>query len=149
MPDSKISKNPLDIAIFLVVIPLGSGSLFAAHWYTDTYLPGAERARRAESAQELIRAKLSDPASAQFRSVVVYRDAVCGEVNAKNRFGGYIGFTAFYVPPEASLVWVDSGSSKLAAELCASRASRFKSSGQSAPPTSIQVSLAARHNPAS
>lgn len=42
-----------------------------------------------------------DPDSAQFRNIVIRdsgkRRAVCGEVNAKNSYGGYVGYRAFYV----------------------------------------------------
>lgn len=46
-------------------------------------------------------AKLNDPASAQFRNERVLGWAVggsilCGEVNAKNRMGGYVGFVPFF-----------------------------------------------------
>ena len=45
-----------------------------------------------------IKERLKDPGSAQFRNVKVYHGVapvVCGEVNAKNSFGGYIGFQRF------------------------------------------------------
>lgn len=56
------------------------------------------------AAQDAVRQMLKDPESARFRSVAstahvtprgekVY---VCGEVNAKNSFGGYVGFRHFY-----------------------------------------------------
>ena len=39
---------------------------------------------------------LSDPSSLQLRSLVFYSDdTVCGEFNAKNKAGGYIGFSQF------------------------------------------------------
>lgn len=52
--------------------------------------------------------ELKDPASAQFRNVRVQLrkvsdkhgnkgDSMCGQVNAKNSFGGYTGFQAFYI----------------------------------------------------
>lgn len=37
-----------------------------------------------------------DPASAQFRNLVVSRAGLCGEVNGKNRLGAYVGFRKFY-----------------------------------------------------
>lgn len=51
-------------------------------------------------AEDLVRAQLTDPASATFRNVRSVRDeygvvGVCGEVNAKNRMGGYVGFVEF------------------------------------------------------
>ena len=42
-------------------------------------------------AREQVTAKLKDPGSAQFRN----QKGFCGEVNAKNSFGGYGGFTRF------------------------------------------------------
>ena len=38
---------------------------------------------------------LKDASSAQFRNVVKIGTDVCGEVNAKNGFGGYTGFRKF------------------------------------------------------
>jgi hypothetical protein len=55
------------------------------------------------TAEQIISAPLRDPGSAQFRNVA-YHPAngpwpagVCGEVNAKNGFGGYVGFHRFAV----------------------------------------------------
>lgn len=52
-----------------------------------------------EAAQKLLQDGLNDPASAQFREVTFNPagGTVCGEFNAKNRMGGYGGFTPFYV----------------------------------------------------
>ncbi len=56
-------------------------------------------------ARNAVKEKLNDPASAQFRNDrVTEAEAgikakggfyVCGEVNAKNRMGGYTGFTQY------------------------------------------------------
>jgi hypothetical protein len=46
-------------------------------------------------AQRRVAERLIDPDSAQFRNVTVVGDSVCGEVNSKNRFGGYVGFQRF------------------------------------------------------
>lgn len=62
------------------------------------------KAKEAEAAKiESLKAKvldlLSDPASAQFRRVKLLdgEKGLCGELNAKNKLGGYTGFTAFAV----------------------------------------------------
>lgn len=39
---------------------------------------------------------LKDPESARFRGVKVKWENVCGEVNAKNSYGGYVGYRRFY-----------------------------------------------------
>lgn len=47
-------------------------------------------------AKKAVQDKLTDPQSAQFREVMTFRgDTVCGEVNAKNQFGGYAGYRLF------------------------------------------------------
>jgi len=58
----------------------------------------------ARTALQALRGQLSDPDSARFRNVWAMRYPVqgqadaaifCGEVNARNRFGGYVGFEPF------------------------------------------------------
>ncbi|MGE4334467.1 MAG: hypothetical protein AB7E55_00645 [Pigmentiphaga sp.] len=61
---------------------------------------GGEQAAVIEKAQGDIVSQLKDPASAQFRNVVVSKTGkgfylVCGEVNARNAYGGYVGFKPF------------------------------------------------------
>lgn len=54
-------------------------------------------------AKALIAGRMNDPLSLQYRNVRVVRRAidgkalviVCGEYNAKNRMGGYVGFATF------------------------------------------------------
>jgi len=53
--------------------------------------------------------RFSDPDSAKFRKVFVIKGTVCGEVNAKNLMGGYVGYRRFVVNEGDALV--DSGSS--------------------------------------
>lgn len=52
-------------------------------------------------AQTKLTSALIDPASAQFANLRIAnvdgRDILCGDVNGRNRFGGYVGFTAFTV----------------------------------------------------
>lgn len=52
-----------------------------------------------EKGEKAIADTLKDPASAQFRNVrlVQYLDGVviCGEINGKNSYGGYVGFRDF------------------------------------------------------
>jgi hypothetical protein len=59
-----------------------------------------DRARYLASANETIRATDDDPESVRFRNEFVpkVKDAlppVCGEINRKNRSGGYIGYQRF------------------------------------------------------
>lgn len=59
-----------------------------------------------KDAQKLVASKLKDPGSAQFRNVRkgTY-GRICGEVNGKNSYGGYTGFSNFSV--NGSIVLMD------------------------------------------
>lgn len=57
-------------------------------------------------AKESVTRKLKDPESARFRGVFTMRGSVCGEVNAKNSYGGYVGFKRF-LAIEGLLVMLD------------------------------------------
>jgi len=50
-----------------------------------------------DRAREAVVNRLKDPESAQFRNerVVGKEGFVCGEVNAKNSAGGYVGFSSY------------------------------------------------------
>lgn len=49
--------------------------------------------------QQIVKNNLKDPASAVFRNQV----NVCGEVNSKNSFGGYVGFSRFILTEDKIL----------------------------------------------
>ena len=52
--------------------------------------------RDVTAAKDAVRATLKDPASAQWKDVYAISDGVaCGQVNAKNAYGGYVGFRSF------------------------------------------------------
>lgn len=56
-------------------------------------------------AHQLLLSDLADPDAALFRNVSYVgewsgRGVVCGEVNIKNRMGGYIGYRRYFVWPE-------------------------------------------------
>lgn len=72
-----------------------------------------------EAAKDTVKRKLKDPDSAKFQDMVV-RDyqggkVVCGEVNSKNSYGGYVGFTPFVSGPESAML-LDKDSRKNMAE---------------------------------
>lgn len=62
------------------------------------------------AAKERVAAQLRDPASAQFRNVRTSGGVVCGEVNGKNAYGAYAGFSRFIVNPAVGDVLTDPGS---------------------------------------
>ena len=53
--------------------------------------------------------RLKDPDSATFKNTMTSTDRLfwCGEVNAKNSFGGYIGFKRFFTLWGADMVWLE------------------------------------------
>ncbi len=55
-------------------------------------------------AKARVAAQLKDPASAEFKDINQVGDRVCGEVNARNSFGGYTGFVPFYIRGEEVLL---------------------------------------------
>lgn len=82
----------------IVVAILIAGLLVAA---ALLYSKGAFRFNSSEEdpiqveMQNAVLAELTDPGSAEFRNVRKSTIGYCGEVNAKNRMGGYVGFKAF------------------------------------------------------
>jgi hypothetical protein len=66
-----------------------------------------------EATKQALANSLKDPGSAQFRNTrLVAHPAgmvVCGEVNAKNSHGGYVGFRRFFGSPEAARPEITSG----------------------------------------
>lgn len=65
-----------------------------------------------EVGKDAVRAKLKDPKSAEFKDVYFFRgkDGVpmtCGQVNAKNGFGGYAGFKRFVSAGNAEMTFLE------------------------------------------
>lgn len=77
------------LASALQAAPLKQNSAKAAKKQEDT---------RITDAKERVRQTLSDPDSANFREIFLTEaGTVCGELNAKNKMGGYAGFRRFIV----------------------------------------------------
>lgn len=55
-------------------------------------------------AQKMVADQMLDPGSATFREVRVVKGAVCGFVNAKNRYGAYVGYTMFAVEDAGAIL---------------------------------------------
>jgi hypothetical protein len=87
MAISKRSKNQLlGVGAVMLMVLAGLGNKY----YQDKVVPVAE-------AQRAIIYKLKDPGSAEFYNLTAfkYTSSVCGEVNAKNAMGGYVGRKRF------------------------------------------------------
>ena len=80
-------------------------AMLAATVVTVSCSAGVEK-----KAKELVAAQLFDPSSAQFRNLYVSTrnpGVICGEVNGKNRFGGYVGFRRFVANTNVSVAEID------------------------------------------
>lgn len=64
------------------------------------------------ASQITIKGRLKDPGSAEFRNVHFYSGGktvvACGEVNAKNSFGGYSGYERFVAAGPTELIFLES-----------------------------------------
>ncbi|MFC5769789.1 hypothetical protein [Thauera sinica] len=77
-----------------------------------------------EEALAAVSAKMFDPDAAMFRDVrQIGETTFCGEVNGKNRYGAYVGFTPFYAMKvvESWMVLTDSGETDVATHMCNGR----------------------------
>ena len=69
-------------------------------------VPGTD-AHDEQKAKRSVSELLIDPITADFRNVVVMKGAVCGEVNAKNKMGAFVGFSRFVVPIDSFVAQVE------------------------------------------
>lgn len=87
------------------MILAGCGSVSDEVGPSDDGMDKFRQAAWVEKGKEAIKAKLKDPDSAQFRNVNFFSGGgvptACGEVNAKNGFGGYSGFERFIAAGDA------------------------------------------------
>lgn len=66
-----------------------------------------KRQEYVEITEKLVRAQLKDPDSARFRDLTLGDGGfVCGQLNAKNSYGGYNGFTAFFFNRSSGEVFI-------------------------------------------
>ena len=95
-----------------VIRPAIAAVLMIALAPTVAAITPAEAGTAVAKAKTKVAERLIDPASAQFRSVAVYvgrageHYGLCGEVNARNRLGGYTGFVPFVAPAKSTRAWL-------------------------------------------
>ncbi|HEX8525930.1 hypothetical protein [Allosphingosinicella sp.] len=71
-----------------------------------------------DRAKRALESYLFDPFSMRVRSVRAGRNgAICGQVNAKNRMGAYVGFKDFVVSRDRQRIWMSSYNNGLAYDL--------------------------------
>jgi hypothetical protein len=75
------------------------------------------KAFNVEKAKERVADELSDPDSAKFRKLFLSEFVnpnngqaglwLCGEINAKNKMGGYVGYRQFFIKADLDLVQIN------------------------------------------
>lgn len=84
------------------------GAVAAAGYGVPRYLQQRADARDTERFRSQVTYLLRDPSSAQFRNEKLVRNAagsaLCGYVNGRNAFGGYVGFRQFVATGSATLI---------------------------------------------
>jgi hypothetical protein len=76
------------------MIKFASSMLLGVMLCGCSIVPGST-ANKLSKAESRVRYELADGDTAKFRNVKVNDTYVCGEVNAKNAFGAYAGYTPF------------------------------------------------------
>lgn len=102
-----------------------------------------------EFLKKKVKDTLKDPQSAQFRNIQFIKssNSLCGEVNAKNSMGGYVGFKSFGVSADGDPVILQKMSLNSviwSQETAIKAASAFMMSGDSSSANDIIVDIAAR-----
>ncbi len=76
------------------------------------YMASPAAADQVETAKAAVLGKLKDPESARFRNIRSVGDQgavgeiVCGEVNARNAMGGYVGFRKFHYSAKVAMALI-------------------------------------------
>ena len=79
-----------NLMIFLAVTAATIAGLATFIW-GQSLIPGTMTYR----AHRAVAAMLVDPSSAEFRDEVSSSSAICGDVNGRNRMGGYVGYSRY------------------------------------------------------
>lgn len=70
---------------------------FAIVFLIPIFLSGCFENSQVAEAKKIVSANLKDPESVTYRNVFPYKQATCGELNAKNGYGAYVGYKKFIV----------------------------------------------------
>lgn len=95
--------NKLWIVAAAAVVAAGGVTAAAYTSHASDTLDGIVYWPSYHERQDTVRASLVDPESARFRALFFNEfngsQYLCGEVNARNRMGGYVGYRRFYAGP--------------------------------------------------
>lgn len=90
------------LKIFVAIV----GAMMAMQ-ATQAQMMMKERSVFIKEAKEQVANSMIDPESARYRNLFLSElatQALCGEINGKNRYGGYVGFQKFYSIPFGSAI---------------------------------------------
>ena len=75
---------------------------------TLSFLASDSEENAISKAKDVVRQELKDPSSAQFQNLQIKPyskgKVICGEVNGKNSYGGYVGFKKFVASPRSVML---------------------------------------------
>lgn len=92
----------------VIAILVAGGLIAAAILFTQGKPLGTEKSDPFNEVKAAVATQMFDPGSATFQalSVKVTDFAYCGEVNSKNRMGGYVGYQRFFAQKGTSGNWI-------------------------------------------
>lgn len=124
-PDSTISNNGQQADASTVPVALSALEVEARRVVATK---SSERAQRALEgrARTALQGDLFDPFSARFANVRQGRNgAICGQYNARNRYGAYVGFRDFVVGRDRQTIYYSQNSDGVRSELFTSFAEAY------------------------
>lgn len=89
--------------MFKNILTLAAAFIFTFNSQANTEQLSKEGLLFVENAQKALIDNLNDPDSAKLRKLMYFNDVnnkmqiLCGEINAKNRMGGYVGYRKFFI----------------------------------------------------
>jgi hypothetical protein len=89
-----ISKNIISLIVILLI---------SINVYANKASIGKRGLKFIDDAKKELIDNLNDPESAKIRKLMYFNDqnnniqVLCGEINAKNRMGGYVGYEKFFI----------------------------------------------------
>ena len=109
----------LNTAVVIAVLVAG-GMIAGAILFSSSKQPEPPKPDPFQEVKVAVAAKMFDPGSATFQALSERASdfAYCGEVNAKNRMGGYVGYQKFFAIKRSSGDWLIQLDPKMAEHMC-------------------------------
>ncbi len=109
------SNTGVVIAILVV-----GGLIAGAILFTRAKPPESPKPDPFQEMKAAVAAQMVDPGSATFQALTekIPDFAYCGEVNAKNRMGGYVGYRKFFAQRGASSNWIVTLDQRIVEGMC-------------------------------